>query len=298
MNALLKTLGRLFAPVVYLLTLPLRLWFWIIVLLTLGVGLWGWRQFGQRESPPVVPATLQAAVEAASSRLPPALPRPQRALRPTLVLPLVDDRELLVTQGIRQALTRDGGYRPVDKGTGQQVLDELFELAGVPRQPVTDGEIALQIAEAAGAEVVVLGRVERLELQAQHAEVAFSLQVFETGSQTPLLADTFTSAPPPGLRNATSALPWAWALGVLAVAVLWPLLTIPVMARVVRRESNSTTLVTIVVISAVPVVVAWPLFFGTAIVAWRVITFALALLLVAFWTALVMSWVAAREEIT
>jgi len=269
--------------------------FLAIAALALGVGVWGWRQSGSGESPPPVPATLQEAVDAACRDVPRALPRPQRALRPTLVLPLEGDRELLVTQGVRRALERDGGYRPVDKGKVRELMDELFDMAGVPRQDVTDAATALSIAKTAGAEVVMFGRVQRLEQGDGQAAVSFSLRAFELGSEQPLLADDFPAARP-AESSPGQTLHWAWMLGVLAVAVLWPLLTIPVMARVLKMESNAATLLTILAVTAVPAVVAWPLFFGTTVVVWRVALFALMLLLVGLWSALVMSWVAARED--
>jgi hypothetical protein len=296
MKGLLKSAGRMFFPVLFFLSLLLHVRFLAIAALALGVGVWGWRQSGSGEAPMPVPATLQEAVDAACLDVPRSLPRPQRALRPTLVLPLDGDRELLVTQGIRRALEQDGGYRPVDKGKARELLDELFDLAGVPRQDVTDADTALGMAKAAGAEVVLFGQVERLELRDGQAAVSFSLRAFELGSEQPLLVGNFPAAPPAESSAAETPPAWGWMLGVLAVAVFWPLLTIPVMARVLRMESNAATLMTIVGVTAVPALVAWPLFFGTAVVAGRVIVFAVALLLVGLWSALVMSWVAARAE--
>ena len=295
MKGLLKFAGRMFFPAMFFLSLLRHVRFLAIAALALGVGVWGWRQSGSGESPPPVPATLQEAVDAACRDVPRALPRPQRALRPTLVLPLEGDRELLVTQGVRRALERDGGYRPVDKGKVRELMDELFDMAGVPRQDVTDAATALSIAKTAGAEVVMFGRVQRLELGDGQAAVSFSLRAFELGSEQPLLADDFPAARP-AESSPGQTLHWAWILGVLAVALLWPLLTIPVMARVLKMESNAATLLTILAVTAVPAVVAWPLFSGTTVVVWRVAVFALMLLLVGLWSALVMSWVAARED--
>lgn len=296
MKGLLRFAGRMFFPVLLLLSLLLHARFLAVAALALGVGIWGWRQSSPGEAPPPIPATLQETVDAACRQVPRALPRPQRALRPTLVLPLAGDRELLVTQGIRRALDQDGGYRSVDKDQARELLDELFDLVGTPLQDVTDADTALEMAQAAGAEVVMLGRVERLELGDGQADVSFSLRAFELGSEQPLLAGNFPAAPTVESPAAEPRLPWGWMLSVLAVAVLWPLLTMPVMIRVLRMESNAATLLTILAVTAVPAVVAWPLFFATAVGAWRVVAFALAVLLVGFWSAQVMSWIAAREE--
>jgi hypothetical protein len=295
MNGLLKFSGWLFFPMLRAFELPFYVRFPAIVMLGLTLGVWGWHQSKQRDPPEPVPATLREAVDAACSDIPRSLPRPQRALCPTLVLPLVGDRELLVLQGIRRALDRDGGYRPIGKGLPRELMDDLFDLAGTPPQPVTDAQTALGIAKTAGAEVVVFGQVDRLKLQDGHAEVSFSIQAFESSSGRPLLAGDFLF-PKPGSLARVTTLHWGFVLGVLIVAVFWPVLTIPVMARVLRMESNAATLMTIVGVTAVPALVAWPLFFGTAVVAGRVIVFAVALLLVGLWSALVMSWVAARAE--
>jgi hypothetical protein len=295
MNTLLRTIGRLLYPVRWLFSFLFRLWFWLLALVLLGVGVWTWQSSGRIESPRPVPTSLRQAVDAACSRVPSALPRPERALRPTLVLPLADDRELLVTDTIRQVLNADGGYRPVDPGRVQRLLDEFFELAGAPRQPVTDAGSALRIARSAGAEVALFGRVDRLQLHDQHAEVTFRLEAIDVESEQPLLAETFSSVPPT-TNQITRPVTWPWWLGALAVVLLWPPLTVPVMAWVLRMESNLATLLTIVAVTAVPAVIAWPLIFGGDIGAWRIVLFTVGLLLTAFWTALVMSWVAASQD--
>ncbi|MCL4205628.1 MAG: hypothetical protein KJ000_24365 [Pirellulaceae bacterium] len=295
MDIFVKMLDWLMYSLQVLLSLLLHLRIWMLGLLALGVGAWSWRYAGRIETPRPVPATLTQATEAACRRVPSALPRPDRVLRPTLVLPLADDRESLVTGTLRQVLNADGRYRPVDPGLVQRLLDEFFELAGAPRQPVADAESALRIARNAGAEVALFGRVERLELHDQRAEVTFRLEAVEVESERSLLADTFSSTPPAAHRGSSSP-SWPWWLGILAVAVVWPPLTVPVMARVLRRESNLATLLTIVAITAVPAAIAWPVFFGADTSVWRVILFTLGLLLTAFWSALVMSWVAASQD--
>jgi len=295
MNGLLRIVGWFFFPMFRVLKLSLCVLIPALAALALGASVWGWRPAGQSQLADPVPATLQEAVAAACSEVPRALPAPQRALRPTLVLPRAGDRELLMTQGIREALERDGGYRPVDQSLARELLDELFDLAGAPRQPVADAPTALGLAKAAGAEVVMFGHVERLALRDRRAEVSFSLQAFELGGEQPLLAGEFPALRPGSLRTATK-LPWAMRLGVLAVAVVWPLLTIPVMARVLRMDSNAATLLTILAVTAVPALVAWPQFFAEPVGPGRILAYAFAVLLAGFWSALVMSRVAARED--
>ena len=296
MNAFLKTIGRLFYPVRWLFSFLFRLWFWMLaLLLLLGVGLWSWRYSARIESSRPVPTSLRQAIDAACSGVPSALPRPERALRPTLVLPLAGDRESLVTDTVRQVLNADGRYRPVDPGLVQRLVDEFFELAGAPRQPVSDAGSAVRIARSAGAEVAIFGRVERLQLHDHHAEVAFWLEAVEVESEQSLLADTFSSQPPT-MPSVTSPSTWPQWLGALAIALLWPLLTVPVMTRVLQMESNLATLLTIAAITAVPAVIAWPLLFGADMETWRVVLFTLGLLLTAFWTALIMSRVAASQD--
>lgn len=295
MNALLRAIGRLFYPARLLFSFLFRLWFWMLAFLLLGVGLWSWRYSARIESPRPVPTSLRQAIDAACGRVPSALPRPERALRPTLVLPLAGDRESLVTDAVRQVLNADGRYRPVDPGLVQRLLDEFFELAGAPRQPVSDAGSAMRIARSAGAEVAIFGRVERLQLHDQHAEVAFWLEAVDVEREQPLLADTFSSQPPE-MPPATSSPTWPRWLGALAVALLWPPLTVPVMARVLRMESNLATLLTIAAVTAVPAVIAWPLIFNADMGTWRVVLFTVGLLLTAFWSALVMSWVVEHNE--
>ena len=263
-------------------------------LLAMLLGMWAWYQFGSQSQPPVIPPTILESVKALSSEVPPALPRPRRALRPTLVLPLVDDRELLVTQGIRQALEQQGWYRPVEKGPLVQFCDGLFSTIGMPRETVASPAIAIKLARATSAEVVLLGKLEQLELIRGHADVGFSLRTFEVQSGNVLYEGRFQS-PRPGIFHGIIT-GWGLAVaGVIGLALLLPPVTIPVMRRVLRMESNKATAFTILLVTAVPAVLAWPVVFGSSVETWRIIGFAGAVLLAGLWCIAVMTWVAERQ---
>ena len=287
--------GWLFLPVLVFAQLICQLRFWMVLLLAAGLVVWVWRGAQQPATAPVVPETLAQAVRAAASQLPHLLPPPERALRPTLVLPLADDRELLVTGTVRQVLNADGRYRPVDPSLVQRVLDEFFALAGAARPPVTDAATALQIGQAAGAEVVVFGHVEQLALKERHAEVAFRLQAVEVATEQPLLADRFSWSPEAATPRAPPRAPLTW-FALAALALIWPPITVPLMARVLRMENNLATFLTILAVTAVPAAIAWPVFFGSDLVTWRLVLFVVGLLLIGLWTTLVMSWVAEYED--
>jgi len=68
------------------------------------------------------------------------------------------------------------------------------------------------------------------------------------------------------------------------------------MRPVVKMESNATNLLAILSITAVPIVVAWPVIFGAGMGPWKVACFVAAGVVAGFWCTAVMSWVAAMES--
>ena len=57
-----------------------------------------------------VPTRVIDVVDAAVKKVPPVLPKSQVELRPTLVVPLKNDRKELITNALREALSEDSKY--------------------------------------------------------------------------------------------------------------------------------------------------------------------------------------------
>jgi hypothetical protein len=255
-----------------------------------------WYQYGRPTVPkPPVPKTLSEAVGLAVAEVPPAMPRPRVALRPTLVLPLVGDRDLLVTQALRDALAAQGWYSPVEAAPTDKMLDQLFQAIRLPRQPVEKRAVAAKLAKAAGAEVAVLGRVKQMELFQEHADVSIHIEAFEVEDEQTLLAGAY---PRPVLQQPVMgpAGPWGPILAVAAFALLWPPIASPIMRRILKLESNTATAAALMVLTAVPAMIAWPVIFGSSGGTWRLVSYIVGVLLVGLWCTAVFSWVAERDR--
>jgi hypothetical protein len=270
----------------------------ISALLALIGGAWVWYQF-QRPPTVVVPADLVSAADVAVERFALALPRPERALRPVLVLPPVGDREMLVTQALRNCLDRQGLYRPVDKGRTDRFLEELYKLAGIPQGPVTDPAVALKLGRAAAAEVVLLGHVDRFWLGHKGAEIVLTLRMLQVADGQVLSSGTFsnTITPAPSAGSESEAgLRMTVLVALIALALLCPLLAVPLMRRTLRRESNAANLLTIVGISALPAVIAWPVAFRGPTSVWHTTLYLIGVVLSVLWSTTVMAYVAEGDS--
>jgi len=300
-RGLLRMIGGAIRPIWTFVRLPLQLFVTVLILAALIAGGWSW-YWGDPDRPPPVPVrpTLSVAVDEVCGQVPEAVPRPKRAMRPLLVLPLVGDRELLLTGNLRDAFSEQSWYRVVDKGGLDRFVDQLFEVAGMPREPVADPATAIKLAQAASAEVVLIGRVDQLEPLEESVNVAVHVRMFEVESGELLFEEAFSNAKPEEVAESPAAtggfsLGLSVVLGLAAFALIWPPITIPVMRRVLRMESNGAALLAIVLITAVPVAAASPLVLGGEVGVLGIALFVVIALLVGLWCMVVMSWVADSE---
>lgn len=266
----------------------------LVGLLTAVGGGWAWSRYHERPARPPLPQPMALAVRQVCDDVAASLPVPRRALRPTLVLPLVDDRELLVTETLRERLQSQGRYRPVELAAARRATEAFFSAIGRPVGPVTDRETAQELAQAASAEVVIFGRLEQLEVRDERTLVSLHVSAFAREDAEPLLDRTFAPTAAPTAPGPGGGITWMLA-GVVLFALLWPPLTAPAMRSVLRWESNGATAVTILAITAVPAVLAWPVVFGTSPDTWRIVGFVLGALACSLWCMTVMSWVAKTE---
>ena len=270
----------------------------IVAVVTLVSGGWTWFNYFSTTKPAAFPTSLTRATQTVCDQVPPCLPRPQRALCPLLVLPLADDRELMVTQTLRDCLAKQSWYRPCEKGPSDRFLEGLFNNIGMPKEPVADPATAVKLAKAAEAEVVVFGRVDRFEVLDDGVAVAVHVQALGVDGK-PLFDKTFTNQEPPAtalhISFHISGPRLAIFAGLAAFTLLWPLVLVPLMRRVLGAESNVANLLAIVLISAVPPAVGWPVVFTDGSGALWVAVFGLWTVLSVLWCIMVMSRVAAAE---
>lgn len=257
-------------------------------------------KYGEESNPAEVPVPYEVAeaVDAAVNQVPAALPESDVELRPTLVLPLQQDRENeLVTRALRNALSEDGRYRSKDLGR----IDQVLKMLKLSDSEVTDPAKAIELAKNAEADVVILGRVENLKT-GDDASVTFHIDMYEAESGAKVFSQTFTSQKKPEPAEVPSAVPqtsnskngWLYA-GLVCFSLFWPLLLMPAMRRVIQAENNALTAVMLTATVTVPLAVAWTLIFGGDWGVWSVLAFLAAGALVAVWTVFVMSRVAEAE---
>lgn len=267
----------------------------LVAVVALVSGGWTWFEyFSPATKPAAFPSVLSSAARTVCEQVPPRLPQPERAMSPILVLPLAADRELLVTQTLRECLARQAWYRPCEKGAADRFLDGLFSNIGVRNEPVSDPATAVKLAKAAAAEVVLFGRVDRLEILGDGVAVAIRVQAFATDGRS-LLDETFTNQKPPAAASGGFGLRLGMAAGLALFTLLWPPVLVPLMRRVLRAESNAANLLAVILIAAVPLAIGWPAIFAAGMGPWRIAGFGLWAAVSVFWCMAVMSWVAAAE---
>ncbi|MDE0736435.1 MAG: hypothetical protein OSB47_11470, partial [Pirellulaceae bacterium] len=132
-----------------------------------------YRQVNEPEVP--VPPKLDRAIRETVEQLPTQLPRPDITQKPLLVLPLVGDRQELLTTALRKVIDDEAQYRTVDRST----LDQLLARVGLQDRVVVDVEKAIQLGKAAEAEVVILGRVTEMSMTETKSVVDFQAQAYQ-----------------------------------------------------------------------------------------------------------------------
>ncbi|MDG2219806.1 MAG: hypothetical protein P8L85_00385 [Rubripirellula sp.] len=206
---------------------------------------------------PQTPVGIREAVDQACQRLVDALPNPEVALRPTLILTMEGDRQSLVTDSMSRWLSEDGRYRSVDPG----LLDQLYEKVGFDRRAVSDREDAVRLARAMEAEVVIFGRINRLEIDQADVNLSLDIQVLDLVNERELYADVLTNLPVTEVRDPgtpvsgnTYVLPF---FALVCLTLAWPIACFPGVRALLRIEHNGLTAACLLLIIAVPIFVWW-----------------------------------------
>ena len=265
-KVILVLLKNAFSFVLFAGALPRRLRLFVMGLAVLAVPLAGFYFYHRGvtplpTAPRPVPQTLEAAIIKVCQDIPAQLPAPERALRPTLLLPLASDREGLITGQLRSALDQQGWYRPVDTNLRDMILDTARELTGIGADPAvrsmqwTPSELS-RMMRSAKAETVLRGTVDRFSLPTTgDVAIKLRLELWEQSEPDAVLIHSFVLEHPqpvaPDAPKATSR-HWfgAYSLAVL-VALICPLAMIPWMRRAIREDSNEAILKVLLGITAI-----------------------------------------------
>ena len=256
------------------------------------------RFYRQWDPPPVqVHRKLDRAIRETVEQVPRQLPKPEIAQRPVLVLPLVNDREELLTTALRKALDDDGNYRTVDQST----LNKLLSKLGIKKEHVTDPGEAIKLAKAAEAEVVLIGRVVTIKKDEKQSLVDFTVQAYQVSDASPLFETTqFTNAPPEPVAGSSPqgqpALGVWLLLGLACFVLFWPVLLVPLIGKILDQESNALTALLLIGVIAVPVVVSWSVMLGGAAGLMRILLFILVIVTAGLWSTFVLNQVAAAHD--
>ena len=256
------------------------------------------RVYRQWDPPPVqVHRKLDRAIRETVEQVPGQLPNPEIAQRPILVLPLVNDREELLTTALRKALDDDGKYRTVDQST----LNKLLTKLGIKKENVTNSEEAIKLARAAEAEVVLIGRVVTMKKDEQQSLVDFTAQAYQVSDASPLFETTqFTNAPPePVAGSAPESQPGlgVWSvLGLACFVLFWPVLLVPLTGKTLDQENNVLTALLLVGMIAIAVVVSWLVILGDAAGLIRILLFIVVIVTAGLWSVFVMNEVAVNRR--
>eukprot|EP00913_Durusdinium_trenchii_P023444 g22022.t1 len=234
------------------------------------------------------------AVQDLVKQVPPTLPETEVALRPTLVLPLKNDRDELVTKALRQRLSEDGRYRSKELKEG--LLDQILAKFRDSKKDVTIPANAIELGKDAEAEVVIVGVVEKLKIEGPSADLAVHLDMYQVSDGAKIFSKSFTTEKEPEPAEVPTPVSQSPAMkngglvaGLVCFAIFWPLLLMPAMRRVIRAENNAATAAMLTLTIFVPLAVGWTFIFGGDWGVWSVLMFIVAGVVVAFWTIFVMN---------
>ena len=272
------------------------------------IGVWGtYFYLGERQPPRPVPQTLAEAIEDVCQGIPSQLPVPDRALRPTLLVPINGDREGLFTEQLRHALDLQGWYRPVETSLMNQAFTAVRDVTGIGTDPSvrsmqwTPSELA-RMMRSANAEVVLRGRLDRFSrLPDNTVEIQLRLELWELlGTGAELIASLHIErplpAPPDEITNNRRGGLGYYAIAFL-IALVFPFAMYPWMRWAIREDSNAAIAQALLGITAIPLLafVVFLIWQGNDVVA-TILQGGIAAILLFFYTAFVLNIVQNRVK--
>jgi hypothetical protein len=236
----------------------------IVTLLMLFGYVYHSQQVPHFAAPRPVPLALSTAINDLCQNVPPMLPEPNRALRPTLLLPLASDREGIFTEGLRTSLDSHGWYRTTEASLSSKAW-ELVGFGADPSQSMQFSAVELaKMMQSAKAEAALRGSVDRLALPPDApVEIKLRLELWElTDSNTAVLLRSLDLERPESVAVATVAdAPkpsrgtcfWSYTI-ILIIGLAYPFAMIPWMRKAIREDSNEAILMALLGMTAIPVI--------------------------------------------
>ncbi len=175
------------------------------------------------------------------------------------VLNLAGDDQGLVTEILRARLEASGEFRLMEPGFFRKLLREF----GKEEAPVSRLADAVDMARKLGVDLVLFGELPEFKASADRAAIRLELRMAERATGQALFARSYSESVGSGpgrfswrARMAGSAKGrriFIW----VAFTLLLPLLTVPLIRRIISVESNLVNLVLLVAYTAVDLALAF-----------------------------------------
>ena len=203
------------------------------------------------------PAKMRAPDEAAAA-VARAMPEEWRR-RKIFVAPLGSDASGYVTAALTRAIRRLDRAEPVAPPLTGKMISLVAALAGKEAGAATPERrtAALKIAKEAGADLLLLGRVRALSLTDGVPRIDLGVEVLDAGTGSKAWEREVFWTPPFLERTVGLVSPMKRAVGWILFVVLLPWAVMPVMKRVLERESNAANAVLLVSLAGLAAVLAY-----------------------------------------
>lgn len=202
-------------------------------------------------------AVDQAAGEVAASIVE-ACPPAEKSYTRLLIIPLRDDREQAIENQIREKFQKrveQGEFTLVEKSTLTQLGEQIQEIlpgGGSESEPITK-EDAIKIGKTANAEVVLFGQVDTFVPEETSHKIEGKFQFVNVVTGDTLATSRFSNMiNSEKTTETTGGISMTKLVVLLLFLLFWPFALVPLMRRVIRRESNRDNLLAILLMTAIP----------------------------------------------
>lgn len=196
-----------------------------------------------------------------------ACPQPEKSYTRLLIVPLRDDRERALENQIREKFQRrieQGEFTLVEKSTVTHIGEQIREIlpGGAESRSMTKEE-AIRIGKASDAEIVLFGEIDTFAPAEKTHKIEGRYQFVNVVTGDTLVASRFSNVSgsetaPEYASATTNGIPILKLVILLLFALIWPFALVPMMRRILRRESNRDNLLAILCMTLIP--------FGIAVV--------------------------------
>lgn len=246
-------------------------------------------------APELEPEKMRAAEEAAAA-VARAMPEEWRRKK-MFVAPVASDASGYVTQSLKRAVARLDKAEPVAPPLTEKVISLITALAGKEAGAATPEAraAALKVAKEAGAELLLLGRVRELSLTDGVPRIDLGVEVLDAGTGSKAWELDAAWTPPFLERTVGLVSPMKRAVGWILFVMLLPWAVMPVMKRVLERESNAANAVLLVSLAGLAAVLAYVALAGD-LAGWAGGFFLLAIAFGFLYNAGILNYVAGFER--